>query len=117
MDDISIFLGNRIRELRKDKGMSQEELAFKSNINPAHLGQIERALKSPTLDTINKIALGLNIQLYELFQSYSPCTSTSTPENLIISKINYYLISMKPAQQKAILHLIKSFIEFGEHFS
>ncbi|MEI3162894.1 MAG: helix-turn-helix transcriptional regulator [Lachnospirales bacterium] len=56
MDNISQQLGNRIRTIRTTLGISQEELAFKSGISTAHLGQIERGLKAPTIVTINKIA-------------------------------------------------------------
>ena len=55
MNDLSIKFGKRIRQLRQSLNMSQEELAFKAGIGPAHLGQIERAEKKPTLETIGKI--------------------------------------------------------------
>ena len=42
MSDIAKQLGQRIRELRTQRHMSQEELSFKAGISPAHLGQIER---------------------------------------------------------------------------
>jgi len=52
MSDIAMQLGQRIRDLRTERHMSQEELSFKAGISPAHLGQIERALKNPTIDTV-----------------------------------------------------------------
>lgn len=61
MTDAARKLGMRIRQLRNEKNMSQEELSFKAGISSAHLGQIERATKNPTIDTISKIASALNI--------------------------------------------------------
>ena len=58
---------SRIRQLRMMKDFSQEELALIAGINPAYLGHIERGLKCPTIDTINKIAMALGITLSEFF--------------------------------------------------
>ena len=63
---ISYDVGIRIRELRKERYMSQEVLAFNSDINPAYLGKIERGEKCPTIDTIYKICVGLKIPISEL---------------------------------------------------
>ena len=105
MSEIAIFLGKRIKSLRKEAGMSQEELAFKASISPAHLGQIERALKNPTLDTIDSIAKALEIPLSQLFDGAGNfvVTDTSQYEN----KLNAYLTGMSDAQQKDILKVIK----------
>jgi len=67
MDNLSVKFGKRLRTLRTEKKMSQEELAFKAGISPAHLGQIERVEKKPTLETIGKLAEALEISLPELF--------------------------------------------------
>ena len=66
MRDIATALGLRIRELRNERHMSQEELAFKAGISAAHLGQIERALKNPTVDTVDKIAGALGVPITAL---------------------------------------------------
>ena len=56
----------RIRNLRIEKGLSQKSLAISAGIDPAFLGHIERSLKCPTVDTLNKISNALNISLSEL---------------------------------------------------
>ncbi len=58
----------QIRYYRRLRNMSQEELALKANLNPAYFGQIERGLKCPTIDTLNKISKALEISLPELFR-------------------------------------------------
>ena len=106
MSNIAKDLGLRIRQLRNEKHMSQEELAFKAGISPAHLGQIERAVKNPTIDTIGKIASALDVPVTELFSSdwIAP-----VPQNLIIGKINAQLIDMSEEEQKDILRIIRIF--------
>lgn len=63
---ISYLIGERIREFRVLRGMSQEALAFASEINPTYLGRLERGEKCPTVDTLYKISLGLKLPLHEL---------------------------------------------------
>ena len=63
---ISYIIGERIREFRVHRGMSQEALAFASEINPTYLGRLERGEKCPTVDTLYKISLGLKLPLHEL---------------------------------------------------
>ena len=48
-------LGERIRNIRQKKGLSQEELAFKINSARNFIGYIERGEKSPTIYTLYKI--------------------------------------------------------------
>lgn len=65
--EITSATAQQIRHFRQSKNMSQEDLALKANLNPAYLGQLERGLKCPTIDTIYKIAKALDLSLPELF--------------------------------------------------
>lgn len=66
-DNINKMFGARIVALRKKAGITQEELSFRCGIHRAYMGTIERGEKSVTLDTVVKIANGLNIEIKELF--------------------------------------------------
>ena len=61
----------RIRQLRLEKGCSQEEVSLTAGINPAYYGQVERGLKCPTIDTLYKISLALDEQPQQLRVSSS----------------------------------------------
>lgn len=65
--DILIKFGNNVRNLRKQKGISQEQLAFNANLHRTYIGMIERAERNVTLLNINKIANALNIPIKDLF--------------------------------------------------
>jgi transcriptional regulator with XRE-family HTH domain len=60
------IVARNLRILRKQKGLSQEELAFQAEINRNYVGQIEREEKSPTIDMIEKISLVLGIEPFKL---------------------------------------------------
>lgn len=64
---IDIQFGARIAELRKQLNISQEELAERCGVHRTYIGSIERGEKSPTLNTIEKFATGLNVSIIELF--------------------------------------------------
>lgn len=65
--EILIKFGQRIRKLRKEKNLSQEELSFKTDLHRTYIGMIERAEKNITLVNIEKIAKALNVDIRELF--------------------------------------------------
>ena len=67
----SIFLtdlGKRIRDLRKSRGISQEDLALQAKMTRTYLAQIENGKVNPSIGKIKKIAESLNISLYEIFK-------------------------------------------------
>ena len=65
--ETNVRFGLRLRELRVRCGLSQEELALRSELNRTYMGDIERGEKTPSLITLEKIALGLGISLKEMF--------------------------------------------------
>ncbi|MGB0929547.1 MAG: helix-turn-helix domain-containing protein [Chitinophagales bacterium] len=67
--EILIKFGESVRKLRKEKQLSQEQLAFKAGLHRTYIGMIERAEKNITLVNIEKIALALNVNIQKLFLS------------------------------------------------
>jgi transcriptional regulator with XRE-family HTH domain len=65
--NISIKFGEKVRELRLAKGLSQEQLANLANVHRTYIGMVERAEKNITLVNIEKIAIAFNITLKDFF--------------------------------------------------
>lgn len=61
-------LGKRIRQRRKELGISQEELGFRAGVHRTYIGAIERAEQNVSIDNIHKIAKALKIQPKELLE-------------------------------------------------
>lgn len=59
--------GERVRQLRKEKDISQEELAYRADLHRTYIGMIERAEKNITLLNLAKIANALEISIKDLF--------------------------------------------------
>ena len=60
--------GNKVREERRKKGWSQEELATHAGLHRTYIGMIERAEKNVTLKNISKIANALELEIVDLFR-------------------------------------------------
>jgi len=71
LSNIQKQFGNRIRDLRLAKGLSQEELAFRAGIHRTYLGGIERGERNPALKNMAAIARALGVKLSELFSFWT----------------------------------------------
>ena len=67
MRSIKNLLGLRIREIRKLNKLTQEQLAEKIGIEIPSLSNIENGKNYPNSETIEKIAKGLKVEIFELF--------------------------------------------------
>lgn len=64
---ITVDLGKRIRELRKQTGMSQEKFALKIGMDRTYFASVEAGKRNIAIVNIKKIADGLGVSLCELF--------------------------------------------------
>jgi len=60
--------GKRIQQLRKQQGISQEDLAFKSGLHRTYIGGIELGKRNLSLNNIARLAKALKISLSKLFE-------------------------------------------------
>lgn len=78
-------IGRRLRELRKQAQLSQEQAALSANITPAYLGQIERGEKNPTVVTVEKLCGVFRLSLPEFFSDQEFRTAGGATENKVIA--------------------------------
>ncbi len=62
------LFAKRVRELRTERGWSQDDLADAAGLHRTYIGTIERAEQSIGLDNIEKIAKALKVSISELFR-------------------------------------------------
>lgn len=81
-------IGRNIRTLRKQNGLTQEQLAERAQMSTLHLGRIERGERIPSLPYLSRIADALHVPVRELFADSLPQTQAEstptafTPENI-----------------------------------
>lgn len=65
-DPLLVGLGQAIKELRKQRGLSQERLAHEGDAFRTYVGELERAEANPTVPKVARLAVALEIPLSEL---------------------------------------------------
>lgn len=60
--DIRKQVGQNLARMRKEQGLSQEELAFECDLHRTYISGIERGIRNPTISIIGKIAKALNVK-------------------------------------------------------
>ena len=80
MDKIDV--GNRIRQLREQKGWHKGTLATKAGISPSYIPKLENGEKSPTIETLNAICLAFGITLVEFFDDQNKTNSSDKVSTL-----------------------------------
>lgn len=103
MSDITKALGQRIRNYRTAKGLSQEKLAELSGTHPTYIGQIERAEKNATVESIQRIALALEVPLSRLFEKLG---EQEDEERNIPLECYELLRGKSPKEQEQIFRII-----------
>ena len=66
MDEINRQLGQRIQEARRARGWTQEDLAHHAGLDFSYLNQLENGKRNPSLSTLYKIAIALEVSLKDL---------------------------------------------------
>ena len=101
MDLIQKF-GTFIRHLRKEKKLTQEELAKLCHLHPTYIGQIERGEKNPTIESTYQICKALEISISKLFEQID---ETETGDDSIPAK-SYRLLSQYSQEEQELLYNI-----------
>ena len=65
--ELASLVGERIRKIRKEEGLSLKLFALRCDMNAAYVGHIERGIQNPTLNTLERICKGLDISVEDLF--------------------------------------------------
>ena len=63
---VRTFLGQRLRALRKQRGLSQERLGDRAGLSGKFIGEVERGEKSISIDSLYRVSVALEIPLREL---------------------------------------------------
>lgn len=98
-----INLGERLQNIRKDKGISSYQLEFLSGITQATISRIENNKQSPSIDTLLKLCNALEISVIDLlFEIHDELP------NDMINLINTAK-QLTPQQRKKVTEMLQSF--------
>ena len=92
-------IGDNIKKLREQKGLSQKELAGMIEVNPAQYGRVENSKVEPTLKTLLKIADALGVSLDDLVKGKDdPMKDIEVKDKSLLDKVK--LIDQLPDDEK-----------------
>lgn len=102
MSEISTKFGNRVRNYRINRNLSQEEFAELCGLHHTYIGQVERGEKNATIITIEKVAHALQVPISNLFEKIEDSNDNSKSYPLLA----YNLIEQFPESKQEKLYLI-----------
>ena len=103
--EINIKLGQRIKYLRMQKGLSQEKLAEAIDIATTSLSYVETGRGFMTLATLEKLSRVLNVELYEIFK-FSTLNTSEDIYKYILSRLE--LIRKDEDKLKILYNILKN---------
>lgn len=95
-------LGQRIRQARQSRNITQEKLGELVGLSTAHIGHIERGTRVPSLDTVYRIATELEVSIDHLLLD-----STQSP-NQTFAALSAMLATKSEAQVRSFLTAVKA---------
>jgi transcriptional regulator with XRE-family HTH domain len=68
-DDLLVLFGEQLKNFRKERNISQEELAFRAELDRTYISGLECGKRNPTLKILVKLAVSLNMKPSELLMN------------------------------------------------
>jgi transcriptional regulator with XRE-family HTH domain len=66
--DVRVRVSRNIQRLRREKGLSQEDVAHAADVHQTYLSGVEGGKRNPSIDVLGRIAKALGVDISELFQ-------------------------------------------------
>lgn len=99
------LIGKRIRDLRKERGLSQEQLGELANLNYTYIGGVERAETNISVLNLAKIANALNVGVYELL-SYTRLSNQAKGKSHDMEQTIDLLLSLNPKEVRKAKNIL-----------
>src|SRR6266849_2418780 len=110
-----MVIGNRLRELRESKELSQGDIEKRTGLLRCYISRVENGHTVPAIETLEKMARALEVPMYRLFyDGEAPATlrklkppkdewGSKGDEAAYLSKLRKLLAKMEPGDQKLLL--------------
>lgn len=106
MAKLQKLLGARVYELRNKAGLTQWQLAEKADVSNDSISRIERGIRSPSFEVLERLAKSLNVEIRELFNfSNRKFLKNNCPLELV--DLLHSLENKKPHEIKMVLEITR----------
>lgn len=108
-------VGGRIRDLRKQAGITQAELAELAEIEPESLSRIEGGKLQPSLKTLDRIAASLQVPAARLHDD-SPVVLAKPPLRAVDRRILRLMAKLDEREAEVLLRSVENLLQLGASF-
>jgi transcriptional regulator with XRE-family HTH domain len=116
MDTIAMNIGETIRNYRLQKGMSQGDIEKRTGLLRCYLSRVENGHTVPSLDTLQKIAASLDLQLSQFFAGQSvghdmSALNLDADEIHFLTQIQRYSSRLSEGDRRLLLAMVRKFAQ------
>ncbi|MFH1024224.1 MAG: helix-turn-helix transcriptional regulator [Planctomycetota bacterium] len=108
--EVARQLGQNIRRLRRQAGLTQEAIARKCRINAKHYGEVERGNRNVSLSTLARIAKGLRVEFPQLFLFSTPAVPSGAA--LADTKLRALLARVEPDMKPFLWQVMEAAVRY-----
>lgn len=99
-------LGMKLRQVRVQKGYTQQRLAEKANMSQVYLGEVERGKKMPSLNSFIRIVEALDVSADYILRD-----ELSAGEGCVFDILTQKLCGLSPSQRKIAADILDAYIK------
>jgi len=109
-------VGKNVRKIRKEKGLSILDLKNLTGLSKSTISDLENDKSSPTIETLQKIANALNVDIKEFFKNESEKQSNTEDDLEDVFPEGVYVLrraskKLSPEAKKQMIKIMKAFLE------
>lgn len=106
LSDLVKLVGAKIRLLRREKGLSQAELASMAGLQDTYLGGVERGTRNISMETLEKIIQALGVTPYEVFRLGDIDTDADVHEKIQVIEVHKALLVERSLEEVRMIQRI-----------
>jgi transcriptional regulator with XRE-family HTH domain len=115
MSDFLKNVGEQIRTLRKERGLTQEVLSEETDLSPSYISDIERGERNISLGSLEKIIIALDVKSSDIFDFKNEIKNEQDEKQALMEIHNNLLATRRIDEVKFIHNVAKEFISTVDH--
>lgn len=115
MSDFLKNVGEQIRTLRKERGLTQEILSEETDLSPSYISDVERGERNISLGSLEKIIIALGVMPGDIFDFKNETKNEHDEKQALIEIHNNLLATRRIDEVKFIHKVAKEFVSTIEH--
>ena len=108
-------LGDAIRNIRQEKGLSQGEMQKRTGILRSYLSRVENGHTVPSFATLQRLASAMEVSLADFFPGEDPPPLPAGAPTDYLQELKTYIPQLSPEQRQELLEMVKEMAQTTKH--